>query len=69
MRNLLFNTMAIFNELVILLLAICMVVFTDYVPDVEARYNFGWVFLGIIGIDTAINVVVMLVCAVKDAVI
>jgi hypothetical protein len=47
MTNKSMNRMEVFNEYCLLNCFIFPFLFSDFVPDVQMRYNLGWVFLGI----------------------
>jgi hypothetical protein len=49
-----------FNELTILLIAIMLPAFTTFVTDPHIKYQIGWVVLGIIGINTIVNFVIVI---------
>ena len=64
MRGRIFNWIQIFNEFVLLVLAGCLFMFTDFVQDASYRYEFGWFFLALIAFNVVINVGVMVYCAI-----
>ena len=49
----------IFNEVMCLLSTYGMIVFTDFVPDPNARYQFGWVIIGITMAILVVNTLIM----------
>ena len=60
------NIILITNELVILCTSYLVLVFSDYVPNVEERYQFGYGYLGFFAFETMINVIMLLVITVRD---
>ena len=59
MESGLFNNLAIFNELMLLLIGYLMYLFTDYIPVPETRYLFGKVLLYLLYFNVAVNLVVL----------
>jgi len=59
MESVLFNNLAIFNELMLLLIGYLMYLFTDYIPVPETRYFFGKVLLYLLYFNVAVNLVVL----------
>ena len=59
MESDLFNNLAIFNELMLLLLGYLMYLFTDYVPTPETRYFFGKVLLNMLYFNVGVNLIVL----------
>ena len=68
MRGRIFNWIQIFNEFVLLILAGSLFMFTDFVQEASYRYDFGYFFLGFIAFNVAVNVGVMVYCAIMDAI-
>ena len=68
MRGRIFNWIQIFNEFVLLILAGSLFMFTDFVQEASYRYDFGYFFLGFIAFNVAVNVLVMVYCAIMDAI-
>ena len=46
----------LFNEATILLWAYYMAVFTDFVPNVRARYSMGWHLMALVGFNIFVNI-------------
>ena len=59
MESDLFNNLAIFNELMLLLLGYLMYLFTDYFPTPETRYFFGKVLLNMLYFNVGVNLIVL----------
>jgi len=53
------NTMEVFNEFSILLASLHLFQFTDFVPDPEVQYLFGWSIIVISILNLITNVMVM----------
>jgi hypothetical protein len=51
----LLNRMEIFNEWTLLVCSYFLFAFTDFVGDVETRYLFGWVFIGLAVCNICVN--------------
>ncbi len=68
MRGRIFNWIQIFNEFVLLILAGSLFMFTDFVQEASYRYVFGYFFLGFIAFNVVVNVVLMVYCAIMDAI-
>ena len=54
------------NETFILCNTYHMIVYSDFVPNVEARYQVGWFNIGLVGIMLLINVFVISFSQLKD---
>src|SRR5690606_8497888 len=54
------NAIEIFNEVTLLLCSYCLFCFTEFVPDVQTRYKFGWGFIGIITINIVVSMIILL---------
>ena len=54
------NFVQIFNEVIILLLVISLVIFTDFIPDPVTRYDRGYTMLYIIGFSIFVNVAILI---------
>ena len=52
--------MEIFNEIVIIILIYHCLCFTDYLPDVFARYNVGYSCCVVLLINILVNIIFML---------
>ena len=59
MESDLFNNLAIFNELMLLLLGYLMYLFTDFIPVPETRYFFGKILLYLLYFNVAVNIIVL----------
>ena len=55
----LFNNLAIFNELMLLIIGYQMYLFTEFIPVPEIRYFFGKVLLYLLYFNVAVNLVVL----------
>ena len=49
------NKIELFNELCISIASIFMLIFTDWVPDLENHYKAGWGMCGIICLNIIVN--------------
>lgn len=54
------NFVQIFNESVVLLIVISLVLFTDFVPNPVDRYDLGYALLYIIAFNIAVNITVLI---------
>ena len=54
-KHRLLNRLEIFNELQIMLCTLHLMVFSDYVPDLETQYFMGWVFIVILTSMVIVN--------------
>ena len=59
MESRLFNNLAIFNELMLLLIGYQMYLFTEFIPVPETRYFFGKILLYLLYFNVAVNLVVL----------
>ena len=55
----LMNNMEIFNEFCVFLATTHLFQFTDYVPDPEIQYFFGWSIIGVTLLNIIVNMLVM----------
>ena len=62
------NFLNILNEGVVLFLTYYVLLFTNFVPDFELKYTFGFGFLGVVGLAAMINIVLQFVLITKDLV-
>ena len=69
MKDKLLNWINIFNEVIILFLAACLFMFTDFILDSSYRYDFGWFYLGVIALNSFVNLIVLFYYAITDAII
>ena len=53
------NYAQLFNEIIILLCAWCLLLFTNYVPDPKTRHMFGQGYIYILGFNLAVNLVIL----------
>ena len=60
------NAALITNELVILVGTYLILLFSGYVPTAEDEYKFGYMFLAVFSLVTAVNVIVFLVISIKE---
>ena len=51
--------MAKFNNTVVLILSYFPFLFTNMVPDPEARYQAGWIFVGLTTFMVLVNLIVV----------
>ena len=49
------NRMEMFNEVCLLICSYFLFAFTDFVPDVNTRYMYGWAFIGVAVFNIACN--------------
>ncbi len=54
------NIMLISNEIAILFSSYLIMIFSDYVPTVEDRYNFGYLYLAVFFLETLVNVLMLI---------
>ena len=54
------NYLEIMNESTFLILTYLNFLFTDFVANIDMRYNVGWIFLGVLGLNVGINFVVII---------
>ena len=59
------NFLEILNESTFLTLTYLNFLFTDFVSDIDMRYNIGWIFLGVLGLNVVINFAVIIVTVLK----
>ena len=59
MESRLFNNLAVFNELMLLLFGYQMYLFTDFIPVPETRYFFGKILLYLLYFNVAVNLVAL----------
>ena len=59
MESRLFNNLAVFNELMLLLFGYKMYLFTDFIPVPETRYFFGKILLYLLYFNVAVNLVAL----------
>ena len=55
-----FNFLAVFNEAVLLICAYMLMVYTEYVPSPEMRYEFGKYFLYMLYFNFALNILLLI---------
>ena len=60
LKNKYFNFLEIINESAIYMSIFFMMIFTDWVPDVELRYSLGYFYIPFIGSIIFINIVTIL---------
>ena len=60
------NLVFITNELLILLSSYLVLLFSGYVPSVEQKYQFGFMFISIFLIESAFNLLVFIYSTGKD---
>ena len=59
MESALFNGLAFFNELILVLLGYQMYLFTNFVPEPESRFIIGKILLGFVYFDIAVNLILL----------
>ena len=59
------NAMQILNELVVLVCVWSMFLFSNYVPNVETRYDLAYLFLYFVAADMVLNVLYLVLTVVK----
>ena len=60
------NLVFIANELVILVSSYLVLLFTGFVPSVEERYQFGFMYIGIFLVESALNLFMFVYISTKD---
>ena len=59
------NFLEILNESTFLTLTYLNFLFTDFVADIDMRYNVGWAFLGVLGVNVIINFAIIIATVLK----
>ena len=54
------NFIQIFNEIVVCLCIISLVIFTDFIPSPVDRYDYGYILLYVIASSISVNVLILL---------
>jgi hypothetical protein len=54
-----YDFLAVFNECVLITSCYMMMLYTDYVPEPEMRYEFGNYFLNLLYFDVALNLLLL----------
>ena len=57
----------IFNEIVMTLLLYTLISFTDWVPNMEAKFKLGYITCSLIVLHLMINIFIMLTSSIKEA--
>ena len=57
----LFTNLAIFNEVMLVVIGYSLYLFTDYVPEVETRYEMGKVLLSLVYFNIGVNFFVVVI--------
>ena len=60
MSNRINNFIQIFNEIVVCLCIVSLVIFTDFIPDPVDRYDYGYVLLYLVAFSISVNIVILL---------
>ena len=60
------NFLLIFNSLFMLVSVYLIMLFTDFVPEAENRYFFGYAYMIFFALDALLNVLMFIVISVKD---
>ena len=55
-----FTRIEVMNETTNMLMLYLMLVFSDWVPDPEVRYIFGWIFIGVFGANLIVHLIFLL---------
>jgi len=50
-----FTRIEVMNEVTSILMLYLMLVFSDWVPDPEVRYTFGWVYIGVFCVNGTVH--------------
>ena len=53
------NNLELINEILTLICTYGLIIFTDFVPEANARYNSGWVLIGLTLLILVINMIVL----------
>jgi len=61
------NLHELLNECFIFAAAYPLFAFTDWVSDLDARYNYGWFIVGVICLNVLFNMIVATVLVISDA--
>ena len=62
------NKVELINETLTLLATYGLVLFTEFVPSPNARYQVGWVVVGITGAILTLNISVMVITGLKGVI-
>ena len=49
------NRLTVFNEYILLTCCVVMMGFTDVIPDVNSRYEYGWAFISLMLVVLVVN--------------
>ena len=60
------NKQEIANEVIVLLCSYLLLYYTEFVTDMEVRYNIGWVHMLLIGVNVLMNLSIMVVITVHN---
>ena len=63
----LYDFLAVFNEAVLLVCCYLLLLYTDYVPSPEMRYEFGNIFLDVLYFNFAFNILLLIVEIIRIA--
>lgn len=62
------NKLEICNETILLLAVYCLILFTEFVPDPEIRYQNGWAMIFVTFTLIAVNMAVVIATSIQDMV-
>ena len=60
------NLIVIVNELVVMVSLYLVLLFSDFVPDLEDRFTFGYLYIVFFLTATAFNVILFIIVSVAD---
>jgi len=63
------QVLEIFNEVMVIISVYHVLLFTDFVPNSEDKYMFGWSLCLMLVFQVLINLSIIIVCSLKDAII
>jgi hypothetical protein len=55
-QTLLSNILEIFNEITFLLCGYCCFLFTNFIDNIQTKYDIGWIFIAIVLTDLVTNI-------------
>ena len=60
------NTVLIANELMILICSYLILLFSGFVPNIEDRFTFGYMYIGFFFASTLFNIVLFIMISIQD---
>ena len=63
------NLLMIMNEIVILVTSYLVLLFSDFVPQPEDQYQFGYMYITLFLFESAINVIMFMIITVKEVMV